>query len=657
MILKRLEALGFKSFANKTTVLFDTPSKSGERPKIIGIVGPNGCGKSNVVDALLWILGEQSFKELRAKAKEDIIFAGTDTEAPHSMAEVSIVLSLEPGEGAKISPDFNDLSEIMMTRRIYRSGESEFLINKQPCRLQDISSFFLDTGAGQGSYSIISQGQIDLLIQSKPEEKRQLIEEASGIASFRIQRRRAFNKLEFTQENLNRIKDIIKEVESQLKSLKKYAERAQRYKQAREELRDIDLALAAKTYSELKGEIEQLKKEFETIVKNEEEKAQSYDVHVKSIFQKEGLIAEEREKHSQNQELLLQESTLLEKKKGDLNFKTSKFNDISQKAEHLTKQYKKIQDKKDGHGKHLSLLEIDIKNLDEEIHIVKQTLSADIDLEDIPHQIKTKKQQIKSLREQGVEKLLKLQVQESLFNNFSKEILAFQEEIKNFETKREGIIEKNSAEKEHHEELEQKLSGFKEEHETLQNELVEKEQSLQKQNALLSTQEETYKTYQNKLTQAQISLKMLSKFRVEDEILENEALTFVHDIFSIPERYEALVALALRGLLKGIVLKSQEEIKEFINREKKPSKFVLIPSYIKRQEQKNLFFSSAREEEKLSSYIKAEKGYEDLKDYLFGNCFVVATVHDALQKWQQGVVLISDDGYVISSDGVVYCDV
>ena len=443
MILKRLEALGFKSFANKTTVLFDTPSKSGERPKIIGIVGPNGCGKSNVVDALLWILGEQSFKELRAKAKEDIIFAGTDTEAPHSMAEVSIVLSLEPGEGAKISPDFNDLSEIMMTRRIYRSGESEFLINKQPCRLQDISSFFLDTGAGQGSYSIISQGQIDLLIQSKPEEKRQLIEEASGIASFRIQRRRAFNKLEFTQENLNRIKDIIKEVESQLKSLKKYAERAQRYKQAREELRDIDLALAAKTYSELKGEIEQLKKEFETIVKNEEEKAQSYDVHVKSIFQKEGLIAEEREKHSQNQELLLQESTLLEKKKGDLNFKTSKFNDISQKAEYLTKQYKKIQDKKDGHGKHLSLLEKDIKNLDEEIHIVKQTLSADIDLEDIPHQIKTKKQQIKSLREQGVEKLLKLQVQESLFNNFSKEILAFQEEIENFDTKREGIIEKN----------------------------------------------------------------------------------------------------------------------------------------------------------------------------------------------------------------------
>src|SRR3989338_11684903 len=217
MRLKRLEALGFKSFANKTTVLFDAHSKEGGRPKIIGIVGPNGCGKSNVVDALLWILGEQSFRELRAKTKEDIIFAGTDTEAPHSMAEVSIVLSLEPGEGAKISPDFNDLSEIMMTRRIYRSGESEFFLNKQPCRLQDISSFFMDTGAGKGAYSIISQGQIDSLIQSKPEEKRLLIEEASGIANFRMQRRRAQNKLESTTNNLSRIHDIVKEVEGQLR--------------------------------------------------------------------------------------------------------------------------------------------------------------------------------------------------------------------------------------------------------------------------------------------------------------------------------------------------------------------------------------------------------------------------------------------------------
>ncbi|HLD74758.1 MAG TPA: AAA family ATPase, partial [Bdellovibrionota bacterium] len=431
MRLKRLEALGFKSFANKTTVLFDAHSKEGERPKIIGIVGPNGCGKSNVVDALLWILGEQSFRELRAKTKEDIIFAGTDTEAPHSMAEVSIVLGLEPGEGAKISPDFNDASEVMMTRRIYRSGESEFLINKQPCRLQDISSFFLDTGAGQGSYSIISQGQIDSLIQSKPEEKRQLIEEASGIASFRIQRRRAFMKLESTQENLNRIKDIIKEVESQLKSLKKYAERAQRYKQAREELRDIDLALAAKTYSELKEQLEQLKIQFETISKNEEEKSKGFEENVKAIFQKEGFIAEEREKHSQNQELLLQESTLLEKKKGDLNFKTSKFNDISQNAETLTKQYKKIQDRKDGLTKQINLLEVEIKNLDEQVHIVKQTLSSDINLENIPHQIKLKKQQIKDLRERNVEGLLKIKTKESQVEGILKEVIGIQEEIKN----------------------------------------------------------------------------------------------------------------------------------------------------------------------------------------------------------------------------------
>ncbi|MBI2609169.1 MAG: chromosome segregation protein SMC [Deltaproteobacteria bacterium] len=657
MRVKKLEIAGFKSFARRTSVLFDGEGGN-ERPKIIGIVGPNGCGKSNVVDALLWILGEQSYKELRGKTKDDIIFSGTDIEPAHSFAEVSITLDLDAGEAEKISLDYKDLREVTLTRRIYRSGESEFFLNKTPCRLQDISAFFLDTGAGRGVYSIISQGQIDSLIQSKPEEKRLLIEEASGISAFRMQRRRAHNKLISTEENISRLTDIIKEVGDQLKSLKKYAERAKRYKEAREELRDIDLALAAKTYAELKEQ----KEDFEEILKSYDHKVEEltlqFNETTKNIYEKEALMAEEREKHEEHQKELLEKSTLLEKKKGQIHFYQNKLNEISKRGEKLALDYRKIDEKKKSFLEQKEKAHRELSEIQKQLSIMKEALHMDSDEENdtLAVKIRKKKEEIQKLREKNLEEQLKLNSLESNFGNL-------QERKGQLEKDQEGVLEELHKCEESCEtvlsnlqEQNRNYEGQKNEYGFLNTQYEELESEIENLKETLFQKEETYRSNNEKLNQTKLSLQMLSRFNVDGDAVNDGKYTYLHELFEIPEKYENLVSLALRGLLKGIVLETRKDVEEFLLKENKPSRFVLIPSDIKKQEQKNLFVSHLSKDQKLGFYIKAKKGYEKLRDFFFGNCYIASDIQSALSNWQEGLIYITDDGYYVSHEGIIYSD-
>ena len=193
MKFKRLEMLGFKSFVDKTVIEF-----SGD---LTAIVGPNGCGKSNVSDAIRWVLGEQGPKNLRAKKMEDVIFDGSADRKPLGMAEVSLTIS--DLKGVVSSPQFSDYGEIVVTRRLYRSGESEYLINRNPCRLKDIVDLFLDTGVSLDTFSIVEQGRIEGLVNAKPIDRRILIEEAAGIMKYKNRRNEALRKLELAQSNLS----------------------------------------------------------------------------------------------------------------------------------------------------------------------------------------------------------------------------------------------------------------------------------------------------------------------------------------------------------------------------------------------------------------------------------------------------------------------
>ena len=245
MKLKSLEVIGFKSFVDRLHLAFPEG--------ITTIVGPNGCGKSNIVDAVFWAIGERSAKHLRGRLMEDVIFNGTDGRKPLGMAEVNLTFSNDDGTSPR---GYEQYSEITITRRLFRSGESEFLINKVPCRLRDITDLFLDTGIGVNGYSIVEQGRVENLINANPQDRRFLIEEAAGIAKYKERKRLALMKMEATQQNLLRIQDIVAEVKRQIVSLERQVKRAEEYKAVRKEVKEIEIRFALQEYAELseKGE-------------------------------------------------------------------------------------------------------------------------------------------------------------------------------------------------------------------------------------------------------------------------------------------------------------------------------------------------------------------------------------------------------------------
>ena len=240
MQLKKLELLGFKSFADRTEFSFE--------PGITGFVGPNGCGKSNVVDAVKWILGEQSAKSLRGSEMADVIFNGNPSRRSLGYAEASLTIDNSSG---RLPVDFE---EVCVTRRLHRSGESQYLLNNQPCRLRDLREMFMDTGVGTSSYSVIEQGKVDMLLQANAQERRLVFEEAAGISKYKAKKRAALSKLDRVEQNLLRLSDIIDEVQRQLRSVKIQAGRARRYKEITEKLRELRVALSVRTFRALAHE-------------------------------------------------------------------------------------------------------------------------------------------------------------------------------------------------------------------------------------------------------------------------------------------------------------------------------------------------------------------------------------------------------------------
>ncbi|MBJ7285191.1 MAG: AAA family ATPase, partial [Akkermansiaceae bacterium] len=244
MYLKSLEILGFKSFADKTIFEF--------AKGVTGIVGPNGCGKSNVVDAIRWVLGETSAKALRGGEMADVIFNGTEKRKPLGMAEVT--LTMADCEGP-LKVAFN---EVALTRRVFRDGRSEYRINGTLCRLKDIQDLLMDTGIGRTAYSIMAQGQIDQILSSKPEERRAVFEEAAGITKFKREKKEALRKLEFTEANLLRVSDVLAEQERRMNSLRRQVAKARRYQALAADTRVLDSHLGHRKFVELSAERDEL---------------------------------------------------------------------------------------------------------------------------------------------------------------------------------------------------------------------------------------------------------------------------------------------------------------------------------------------------------------------------------------------------------------
>ena len=302
MRIKRIEAVGFKSFSDRAVFDITDP--------ITGVVGPNGCGKSNVVDAIRWCMGEQSAKHLRGTAMEDVIFSGSETRGPAGMAEVSLTFDevdfspqatvasvvydqdldsidvetdaedttditsdeiLDDADSFKpMTVDFSHYDEVTITRRMFRDGGSSYFINKIPCRLRDVTEFFLGTGTGTKAYSIIEQGRIGMIVSSRPQDRRLLIEEAAGVTKFRSKKKAAERKLLNTKKNLDRVRDITIELAKQTEQLRKQSEKAQQFREYKTEMKDLDLWESSHKYFVVQQKIEVVEvKQRDTAEKNE----------------------------------------------------------------------------------------------------------------------------------------------------------------------------------------------------------------------------------------------------------------------------------------------------------------------------------------------------------------------------------------------------
>ena len=321
MFLKNVTMQGFKSFANRTKIELDKTTTA--------IVGPNGSGKSNITDAITWVLGESSAKNLRGAKMEDVIFSGTDSKKPLGMAEVTILFD---NSDKSLNLPYNEVS---VTRRMYRSLESEFLINNKKCRLKDIKELFMDTGIGKDGYSVIGQGKIESVLSSKPEDRRNIFEEAAGISKYKYKKVQSKNKLLKTEENLIRIEDILSEIESQEKNLRVQAEKAEAYLKDYEELKIYDINYSCKDMEKREEDLANKIKELE-VLKEESEKIlinrESLSQNLEEIQEKLEKLKEEDEASSEKLRLYKED---FDKLNLEINLDEEKINSLKKDIERI----------------------------------------------------------------------------------------------------------------------------------------------------------------------------------------------------------------------------------------------------------------------------------------------------------------------------------
>jgi chromosome segregation protein len=353
MHLKNLTVLGFKSFADKTSLNFE--------PGITAIVGPNGCGKSNVADAIRWVLGEQSAKALRGGEMADVIFNGTDKRKPHGMAEVSLTLTDVDQEQLKAAGVDLSFNEITVRRRVLRDGGSEYSINNIGCRLKDIQQLFMGTGVGRASYSIMAQGNITQLLSSKPEDRRLVFEEAAGITKFKVQKKEALRKLDHTEQNLLRVADLVGEVKRRIGSLQRQAGKAKRYKQIQTELQHLETQLARHDYDLLQSEIEQSQESRDSL-QDQQESASSL------VLQKEEEIRQVRSRLSEleaeiaaSQQQGMELKGQMERHEGGIQFHQERVRELEQQHERVTEEIEQFGGRKQQAEEQLSELRVQLE--------------------------------------------------------------------------------------------------------------------------------------------------------------------------------------------------------------------------------------------------------------------------------------------------------
>ncbi|WP_102262167.1 chromosome segregation protein SMC [Mesobacillus jeotgali] len=556
MFLKRLDVVGFKSFAERISVEFV--------PGVTAVVGPNGSGKSNITDSIRWVLGEQSAKSLRGAKMEDIIFAGSDSRKPLNFAEVTLTLD---NEDQSLPLDYNEVS---VTRRVYRSGDSEYLINKQNCRLKDIIDLFMDSGLGREAFSIISQGRVEEILNSKPEDRRTIFEEAAGVLKYKSRKKKAESKLFETQENLNRVTDIIHELEGQVEPLKIQASIAKDYLQQKEELEQIEVALTAYEIEELHGRWEQLSKQLEQHKEGEIQQSAVLQKKEAEIEKMRDQLAALDESVSDLQNVLLHASEELEKLEGRREVLKERKKNASQNKgqlekniEELTSSVSLLEKQKAEYQESVNVLSAEASALQKELQEKQEQLK--LYSEDVEIKIDSiKSDYIEVLNEQAGAKNEKIYIEQQLQQQAAKGS-KLDNENDRFVSIRDEINEKKA-------EIEKKVVSSQQELEEQARIYFEEQKKLESFKNNYEKQEKTlYQAYQY-LQQAKSKKEMLEEmeedysgfFQGVKEVLKARDTRLqgiegaIAELIHVPKQYETAIETALGGAMQHIVVQNEE---------------------------------------------------------------------------------------------------
>ncbi|QZY57093.1 chromosome segregation protein SMC [Crassaminicella profunda] len=664
MYLKKVDIHGFKSFADKIGIEFEKG--------VTGIVGPNGSGKSNISDAIRWVLGEQSAKTLRGSRMDDVIFAGTTERKPVGMAEVSLTLD---NESNKLPVDY---SEVTVTRRVYRSGESEYYLNKSLCRLKDIREIFMDTGVGVDGYSIIGQGRIDEILNNKSGNRRLLFEEAAGIVKYRSRKEESEKKLENTNQNLTRVDDIIRELKLRIEPLKAQSEKAKAFLEVQGELKDLEINLFIHELETLKYDIEALK-EQQNIIRNQLNHYSEDKKEIEGEYEETKKNMEEIDASIQQlQNNIFETMHLMEKKEGELGLCNEKVLNITENTKRLNNEIKEIDENKNNLLIQLDEMKDHLKNESEFLEDTKNHLQNKLnDFNQVRNILEKKEEDMEKSKETVIEILnsaatIKSEMHSLITfqNNIIKRQRQIEEEKKNLETHTESL-------KKEEETVQEQLKKIKNEFENLNEERNFVDLEIEKSNKLMKENKVQEEQFRQRIQEKQTRKKLLEEMEKEYEGFHKSVKnTLIHakknphlgkgiygvvaELIDVPKGFEVAVEVALGSAMQNIVCERTDDANRVIHylKKNKLGRVTFLP--MDRFKKKILHRENIEQVKGFLGFaidmIGFSDDYENVVNYLLGKVLFVDKIENGIvlsKRIGNKYKIVSLDGDIINPSGAI----
>ncbi len=659
MYLKSIEVQGFKSFANK--IVFDFHNG------ITGIVGPNGSGKSNVADAVRWVLGEQSAKQLRGASMQDVIFAGTENRKPLSYAYVAITMD---NSDHKLAVDFE---EVTVARRVYRSGESEYLINGNPCRLKDVTELFYDTGIGKEGYSIIGQGQIERILSGKPEERRELFDEAAGIVKYKKRKATAQKKLENERENLVRVNDILSELERQVGPLERQAEKARVYLKKKEELKTYDVNMFLMEVDRIENQLKEVQDKFQIADAELKDANASYE-SVKADYEKmeQSMAAMDEQIESLREEL--NHSTVTKGKlEGQINVLNEQIHSAEMTDEHLQSRLDSIDRDKKEREEAKAGYDAEKAELDQSLAEISQRKN---EAEEHQKQLASQIAKCSEGIERGKNEMMELLNKKASIKARQQRFDTMMEQVN---IRKAQLTQRLLARKTQEADLESVLEGYQKDLDMVNTQIAEsRKQAAEMESQIKEWKRKSIETNQ-KLEQAvakyhkeQSRLESLRNIaerydgygnsirRVMEQKAQNKGLLgVVSDLIQVDKKYEIAIETALGGNIQNIVTEDEETAKKMIAylKENKFGRATFLPltSVDGKGNFKNM--DALKEPGVIglaNTLVRSEAKYEGVTAYLLGRVIVTENIDYAIKlarKNHYSLHIVTLEGEYLSPGG------